>query len=40
MGESEYFLEHYENAVKTFVKVEGAFPNLVKKWLDSSLDRL
>ncbi|MBR1640391.1 MAG: hypothetical protein IJ688_13490 [Treponema sp.] len=40
LGESEYFLGHYENAVKTFVKVEHAYPTLVKKWLDSSLDRL
>ena len=40
LGESEYFLGHYENAVKTFVKVESVYPVLVKKWLDSSLDRL
>ena len=40
MGEAEYFLVHYENAVKTFVKVEAAYPVLVKKWLDASLDRL
>ncbi|MCR4579815.1 MAG: hypothetical protein K5681_05655 [Treponema sp.] len=40
LGEAEYFLGHYENAVKTFVKVERAYPILVKKWLDSSLDRL
>ena len=40
LGESEYFQGHYENAIKTFVRVEGAYPNLVKKWLDSSLDRL
>ena len=40
MGEAEYFLGHYENAVKTFVKVEAAYPVLVKKWLDASLDSI
>ncbi len=40
LGEAEYFQGHYENAIKTFVKVEHAYPTLVKKWLDSSLDRL
>ena len=40
MGEAEYFLGHYENAVKTFVKVEATYPVLVKKWLDASLDSI
>lgn len=40
LGESEYFLGDYESAVRTFVKVEQEYPVLVKKWLDSALDRL
>lgn len=40
LGESEYLLGHYENAVKIFVKIEHCYPVLAKKWLDSSLDRI
>ena len=40
MGESQYFTGKYEDAVRTFVKVEHAYPTLVKKWLDSALDRI
>ncbi len=40
IGESEYFLGNYENAVKYFIKVEQAFPVLCKKWLDSALSRI
>lgn len=40
LGESYYLLGNYEQAVRTFVKVEQVFPNLVKEWLDSSLDRI
>lgn len=40
LGESEYLSGNYENCVKTFVKVEQAYPTLVKKWLDSALDKI
>ena len=40
MGESQYLLGNYDEAVKTFVKVGNAFPIQSKKWLDSSLERL
>lgn len=40
LGESEYLLGHYENAVRIFVQIENAYPILVKKWLDSALDRI
>lgn len=40
LGESEYLSGNFEESVRTFVKVEQAFPTLVKKWLDSALDRI
>lgn len=40
MGESEYLLGHYENAVRIFVQIEHAYPILAKKWLESALDRI
>ena len=40
MGESQYLLGNYDEAVKTFVKVGNDFPIQSKKWLDSSLERL
>lgn len=40
LGESEYLLGHYENAIRIFVQIERAYPILTKKWLDSSLDRI
>lgn len=40
MGEANYFLGNYDEAVKCFVKVQQAYPNLTKKWVDSALDRI
>lgn len=40
LGEAEYLSGNFEDSVRTFVKVEQAFPTLVKKWLDSALDRI
>lgn len=40
LGEAQYMMGHYEDAVKTFVKLENVYPVLIKKWLNSSLDRL
>lgn len=40
IGESEYLLGHYENAVRIFVKLESVYPILAKKWLESALDRI
>lgn len=39
LGEAQYFSGKYEEAVRSFVKVQAAYPTLAKKWLDSSLDR-
>ena len=40
LGESYYFTGNYNDAVKTFVKVENIYTNLVKQWLNSSLDNI
>ena len=40
LGESQYFLRSYEDAVRSFVKVQAAFPTVSKKWLEDSLDRI
>lgn len=40
IGEAEYLSGNYEQAIKSFVKVEQDFPNLTKKWVDSALDRI
>lgn len=40
MGEANYLLGNYDEAVKCFVKVQLSFPNLTKKWIDSALDRI
>lgn len=40
IGEAEYLSGNYEQAVKSFVKVQQDFPNLTKKWVDSALDRI
>lgn len=37
LGEAEYLTGDYEGCVRTFVKVEQAYPTLTKKWLDSAL---
>ena len=40
LGESQYFNHDYEEAVKSFVKVQQTFPTLSQKWLEASLDRI
>lgn len=40
LGEAQYLSGDYESAVKTFVKVQQVYPNLSKKWLDASLDKI
>ena len=40
MGEANFFIGNYEEAVKEFVKVEQVYPVLAKKWINLSLDRL
>lgn len=40
LGEAQYMMGNYEEAIKTFVKLEDVYPVLIKKWLNSSLDRL
>lgn len=40
IGECEYLTGEYENAVKSFVKVQDAYPILSRKWINSSLDRI
>ncbi len=40
LGESQYFNHNYEDAVRSFVKVQAAYPTLAKKWLEASLDRI
>ena len=40
LGEAQYFNGDYEEAVRSFVKTQQAFPNLAQKWLESSLDRI
>lgn len=40
LGESEYLLGHYDEAVRLFVKVQNIYPVISKKWLDSSLTNI
>lgn len=40
LGEAYYFTGDFENAVRSFVKVQEYFPEESKKWLESSLDHL
>ncbi len=40
LGEAQYFNHNYEDSVKSFVKVQSAFPNLSQKWLEAALDRI
>ena len=40
LGEAYYFTGNYKEAVKTFVRVENVYGNLVKQWLNSSLDHI
>ena len=38
LGQSYYFQENYQEAVKNFLPVYDIYPELAKKWIDSSLD--
>ncbi len=40
LGESQYFNHDYEAAVRSFVKIQAAYPTLSQKWLEASLDRI
>ena len=40
LGEAQYFNKNYEDAVRSFVKVQGIYPTLSQKWLEASLDRI
>ena len=40
LGQSYYFCKEYEKAVRCFLNVQDAFPELSKQWIDSSLDLL
>lgn len=40
LGESQYFSQNYEEAVRSFVKIQGVYPTLSQKWLEASLDRI
>lgn len=40
LGEAYYFTGDFENAVRSFVKVQQVFPVQTKKWIESSLDML
>ncbi len=39
LGESYYFCRQYEAAIRCFLEVQDAFPELAKQWIDSSLDQ-
>lgn len=38
LGQSLYFQKNYNDAIRTFVRIETVYPSLVYKWIDSSLD--
>lgn len=40
LGEAQYYNKNYEEAVRSFVKIQAAFPTISKKWLEASLDRI
>ena len=40
LGESHYFCKDYKSAIRCFLEVQDAFPELSKQWIDSSLDLL
>lgn len=40
LGEAQYLSGDYENAVKTFVKIQQVYPTLATKWLNASLDKI
>ena len=40
LGQSQYMLGQFEDAVRTFVKLQSVYPDLSQKWIDASLDNL
>ena len=40
LGEAQYFNHNYEEAVRSFVKVQQAYPTLSKRWIEASLDKI
>lgn len=38
LGQSYYFQNNYQQAINSFLQVYDAYPELAKKWIDSSLD--
>ena len=40
LGQSQYMLGHFEDAVRSFVKLQSIYPDLTQKWIDASLDNL
>jgi len=40
LGEANYFLGNYSEAVRIFIRIEKDYPVICKKWIDSSLDLL
>ena len=40
LGQSHYFCGDYKSAIRCFLAVQDAFPELAKQWIDSSLDLL
>ena len=40
LGEAQYFNHNYEDAVRSFVKIQGIYPTLASRWLEASLDRI
>lgn len=40
IGQSEYFLADYENALKCFIKIKSAYPNQTRPWINASLNNL
>ena len=40
LGEAQYFNHNYEDAVRSFIKIQQTYPTISKKWLEASLDRI
>ena len=40
LGEAQYFNHDYEEAVRSFIKIQQTYPTISKKWLEASLDRI
>ncbi|MBO4859845.1 MAG: hypothetical protein J5527_15125 [Treponema sp.] len=40
MAEAQFFIGQYDEAVKNFINASSAYPQLTKKWINLSLDKL